>query len=187
MWAIDLCAGDGGFTDGLHLAGFRVVAVDVAAYRGCKADVVIYQDLLSLDVRILRCFAPVVAFAGPPCEGYSRHSMPWTRKRNPPTPDTALVRRCFGIADALGVPIVLENVRAAQQWIGPAVTHYGPHYLWGDVPALLPDMSFYSKPKKESYGSRQRHLRARIPIECAFNLACYFMEKQRRAHDARDN
>jgi hypothetical protein len=172
--AIDLCCGDGGFTDGLMAAGFYVVGVDLMRFDGYKGDELITADLLTVSSGLLGCYSPAVVFAGPPCEQYSRHGMPWTRKRNPPPPDMRLVRHCFGLASALGVPIVLENVRAAQQWIGRAVTHYGPHYLWGDVPALIPDLSMYSKRPKESFSSSQRHLRARVPFELSYHLAKCF-------------
>jgi hypothetical protein len=31
------------------------------------------------------------------------------------------------------VPMVVENVRGAQKWVGRAQAHYGSFYLWGDV------------------------------------------------------
>lgn len=36
------------------------------------------------------------------------------------------------------IPMVVENVRGAQPWVGRAAWHYGSYYLWGDVPALMP-------------------------------------------------
>jgi hypothetical protein len=42
------------------------------------------------------------------------------------------------LCEASGLPYVMENVRAAQQFVGPAVHHCGPFYLWGNaVPPLL--------------------------------------------------
>jgi len=38
-----------------------------------------------------------------------------------------------------GIPFVMENVRPAQKFVGNAVNHVGPFYLWGNaVPPLLP-------------------------------------------------
>lgn len=34
--------------------------------------------------------------------------------------------------------MIVENVRGAQKWVGPARWRYGSFYLWGDVPALMP-------------------------------------------------
>lgn len=36
------------------------------------------------------------------------------------------------------IPMVVENVRGAQEWVGRAPWNYGSFYLWGDVPALMP-------------------------------------------------
>lgn len=36
------------------------------------------------------------------------------------------------------IPLVVENVKGAQPWVGRARWHYGSFYLWGDVPALMP-------------------------------------------------
>jgi len=35
--------------------------------------------------------------------------------------------------------MVVENVKGAQPWVGRAKWHYGSFYLWGDVPALMPN------------------------------------------------
>jgi len=51
---------------------------------------------------------------------------------------------CFRIqweaSEAAGryIPMVVENVKGAQPWVGRARWHYGSFYLWGDVPALMP-------------------------------------------------
>jgi hypothetical protein len=39
--------------------------------------------------------------------------------------------RCF-------IPLVVENVRGAQPWVGRSAWNYGSFHLWGDVPALMP-------------------------------------------------
>jgi len=36
------------------------------------------------------------------------------------------------------IPLVVENVRGAQPWVGRSVWNCGPMHLWGDVPALMP-------------------------------------------------
>lgn len=36
------------------------------------------------------------------------------------------------------IPLIVENVVGAQAWVGRAKWHYGSFYLWGDVPALMP-------------------------------------------------
>jgi hypothetical protein len=158
----DLCCGDGGFTDGLMSAGHRVLGFDITRFPGYRGELILrdIRTLSGLDFRG-RCYFIV---AGPPCQEFSRHKMPWTRKRNPPEPDLSLVEACFRIAREAGVPLLLENVETARRWLGPAGMHYGPHYFWGDgVPALYPIQ--YFKKKKESFGGKQAHLRARVPDE----------------------
>jgi hypothetical protein len=49
-----------------------------------------------------------------------------------------LFRSCFRIASEADIPIVVENVKGAQRFVGPARWHYQSFYLWGDVPALMP-------------------------------------------------
>ena len=57
---------------------------------------------------------------------------------------TALFDACFRIqaeaSEAAGrhIPLVVENVRGAQEWVGRARWRFGSFYLWGDVPALMP-------------------------------------------------
>lgn len=36
------------------------------------------------------------------------------------------------------IPLVVENVRGAQKWVGQSRGKYGSFHLWGDVPALMP-------------------------------------------------
>lgn len=57
---------------------------------------------------------------------------------------TALFDACFRIqreaSEAAGrhIPLVVENVKGAQKWVGRARWNFGSFYLWGDVPALMP-------------------------------------------------
>ena len=34
------------------------------------------------------------------------------------------------------IPLVIENVKGAQPWVGPAKAHFGSFYLWGDVESV---------------------------------------------------
>ena len=132
----------------------------------------VLQDVRTLDGRRLGHAAVIVA--SPPCEQFSRHQMPWTKRRNPPEPDLSIVEACQRIAKEAGVPLVLENVRAAQYWLGTAQAHVGPFYLWGDVPAILPVVVVKSK---ESMSSTARLERARVPFELARHIAQCFISR----------
>ena len=47
--------------------------------------------------------------------------------------------RCHGAGTVTRhIPMVVENVKGAQCWVGSARWHFGSYYLWGDVPALMP-------------------------------------------------
>jgi hypothetical protein len=81
-----------------------------------------------------------------PCQEFSYRAMPWSRAKalGPPVLGMELFNAQFRIqreaSEAAGryIPMVVENVRGAQKWVGRAQWHYGSFYLWGDVPALMP-------------------------------------------------
>ncbi len=64
---------------------------------------------------------------------------------------TRLFNECFRIqrevSAAAGhyVPLIIENVRGAQEWVGKARWNFGSFYLWGDVPALMPILGKLAK------------------------------------------
>jgi hypothetical protein len=47
---------------------------------------------------------------------------------------------CFGNTGKYPryIPMIVENVRGAQEWVGRSVWNFGSFHLWGDVPALMP-------------------------------------------------
>jgi len=76
--------------------------------------------------------------ASTPCEEFST-----MRNFRPPVPYPEMGIRLFNharsICEASRVPYVLENVAGAGRFVGPAVSHCGPYYLWGSgVPPILP-------------------------------------------------
>jgi hypothetical protein len=101
----------------------------------------VIQDVLTLHGRQFKDAALIVA--SPPCQAYSYRAMPWKRAKALPPPDNTLFESCFRIqreaCEAAGrhIPLVVENVRGAQKWVGRARWNYGSFYLWGDVPALM--------------------------------------------------
>lgn len=153
--AIELFAGLSGWGEGLAAAGFRVVGFDTEDMPR-KVGVPRLQGDISLviqDVRTLhgRQFADAeLIVASPPCQFFSYTAMPWrlakqraARTRNDPAllaKELELFRACFRIqreaCEATGrhVPLVVENVVGAQAWVGPAQSHFGSYYLWGDIP-----------------------------------------------------
>lgn len=143
--AIDLFCGLGGWTEGLLAAGYEVVGFDIERHAYGKhaypAQLVL-QDVLTLHGSQFRDADLIVA--SPPCQAYSYRAMPWGRAKALPAPDNILFEACFRIqreaSEAAGrsIPMVVENVRGAQKWVGRARWNYGSFFLWGDVPALMP-------------------------------------------------
>jgi hypothetical protein len=48
------------------------------------------------------------------------------------------IQKEASIAAGRHIPMVVENVRGAQPWVGRARWAFGSFMLWGDVPALMP-------------------------------------------------
>ena len=143
--AVDLFCGLGGWTEGLLAEGYYVVGFDIEQHvygeHRYPAQLVI-QDVLTLHGSQFKDAALIVA--SPPCQAYSYRAMPWKRAKALPPPDNSLFEACFRIqreaCEAAGrhIPMVVENVRGAQKWVGRARWNFGSYYLWGDVPALMP-------------------------------------------------
>lgn len=143
--AIDLFCGLGGWTEGLLSEGYRVVGFDnerhVYGDERYPAQLVI-QDVLTIHGRQFKDAALIVA--SPPCQAYSYRAMPWKKAKALGPPDNALFEACFRIQaeaiDAAGhhIPLIVENVRGAQPYVGRSKHHFGSFYLWGDIPALMP-------------------------------------------------
>jgi C-5 cytosine-specific DNA methylase len=154
--AIDLFCGLGGWTEGLLAEGYYVVGFDIEQHvygeHRYPAQLVL-QDVLTLHGSQFK--NAVLIVASPPCQAYSYRAMPWKRAKALPPPDNSLFEACFRIqreaSEAAGwhVPLVVENVKGAQPWIGRARWNYGSYFLWGDVPALMP----VSKGQKNGGGS----------------------------------
>lgn len=110
----------------------------------------VIQDVMTLDGAQFKDAEIIVA--SPPCQAYSYRAMPWKRAKALPPPDNTLFNRCFEIqreaSEAAGrhIPLIVENVKGAQKWVGRARWHYGSYYLWGDVPALMP-IALKNRPK----------------------------------------
>ena len=112
----------------------------------------VLQDVLTLHGSQFKDVALIVA--SPPCQEYSYMAMPWSRAKaieadyrsgkRDVKKLTALFDACFRIQreaiEAAGhfIPLVIENVRGAQPWVGRSRWNYGSFHLWGDVPALMP-------------------------------------------------
>lgn len=59
-----------------------------------------------------------------------------------PSPLINLTAECPNCQGSGGVtrfiPLIVENVRGAQPWVGKSKYNYGSFHLWGDMPVLMP-------------------------------------------------
>lgn len=135
---IDLFCGLGGWAEGFLAEGWRCIGFDIERHdygTGGYPGELVLQDVMTLDGRQFRHADCIVA--SPPCQEFSYyHRFP--RKAKEPRLGIELFRSCFRIAAEAGRPLIVENVVGAQRWVGPAITHYGSFYLWGDIPPLMP-------------------------------------------------
>jgi hypothetical protein len=158
--AIDLFSGLGGWAEGLEAEGWDVIRVDLFdmfAQTGTPKPsrcLLMLQDVMTFHG--VQAKGADLIVASPPCQEFSYMAMPWSLAkakaaaiRADETGEafkklTALFNACFRIqreaCEAAGrhIPMVVENVRGAQEWVGKARANFGSYYLWGDVPALMP-------------------------------------------------
>jgi hypothetical protein len=162
--AVDLYCGLGGFSAGFLAEGYECIGFDIERHDygiGGYPGQLVLQDVLTLHGRQFKDATAIVA--SPPCIEFSYMAMPWSRAKKIERallgednfPEgytgsrtiaqlTALFDACFRIqreaCEAAGhhIPLIVENVRGAQKWVGRSRWHYGSFHLWGDVPALMP-------------------------------------------------
>lgn len=151
--------GLGGWSEGFLSEGYRCVGFDIEAHdygTGGYPGELILRDMRQVHGSELKDAACLVF--SPPCQEYSYMAMPWSRSKQiaralqgkDEFPEgysgsrsveqlNELFNTCFRIqreaCEAAGhyIPMVIENVRGAQKWVGRAKAHYGSFFLWGDV------------------------------------------------------
>jgi hypothetical protein len=151
---LDLCADELGVSRVFAARGWECVAVDLVPPRlhAVPAKCEFWEaNILGLYTRMKGHLSMKretcvwtesfdFAWASTPCEGFSVFGMPHFHPK-PPYPESGvtLFNHARSLLEKMGIPYVMENVRSAEQFVGPAVAHCGPFYLWGNaVPPILP-------------------------------------------------
>lgn len=138
---VDLFSGRGGWVKGFQAHGWHCIAIDINPQSENPADVFIQADIAHLYE------LPEADFycCSPPCEQFSVHGMKHFHP-NPKWPwlGIALFEHARKLIEATGKPYVMENVRAAQRFIGKAGKQCGSFLLWGSGLPILwpPDFGF---------------------------------------------
>jgi C-5 cytosine-specific DNA methylase len=143
----DLYCGLGGWAEGFLSEGYRVIGFDIEAHdygTGGYPGELILRDVRSIHGSELKDATVIVGSS--PCQEFSYRAMPWKRAKALPPPYLGMelfqaqfrIQREASEAAGRSIPMIVENVRGAQKWVGHARWHFGSYYLWGDVPALMP-------------------------------------------------
>lgn len=136
---LDLFAGRCGWSKAFAERGWECVAVDFTMPTTPVPAGIEYRlmDVLTITPSEMQGFDFICASS--PCEQFSVHGMKHFHP-NPPYPEMGikLFNHTRMLCESSGVPYVMENVRAAQAFVGTARHHCGPFYLWGSgVPPLM--------------------------------------------------
>jgi hypothetical protein len=142
---IELFSGLSGWGKGALAEGYRVWAFDIAdmckafgkerpaGIEFCQYDVLTMHGKMFKDADLI--------LSSSPCQEFSYRAMPWKRAKalGPPVHGLELFNAQFRIqreaSEAAGrhIPMVVENVKGAQPWVGRAQANFGSYFLWGSV------------------------------------------------------
>jgi hypothetical protein len=134
---IDLCCGNGGWTKGFLAEGWDCIGYDIEPQPNYPGR---FVQRSILDLKVWELELADFICVSTPCQQFSRFQMR-NFFPNPPHPGEGikLFYHALRICEESGVLFIVENVRAAQQFVGKSITHCGPFYFWGNaVPAIFP-------------------------------------------------
>jgi hypothetical protein len=133
----DVCCGNGGWTKGFLAEGWDSIGYDIEEQPNYPGE---FRRRNILDMTAADLFDADFVAVSTPCQQFSLFGLPMFFP-DPPFPllGIELFMHAQRICRESNRPFIMENVRAARKFVGPAVTHCGPFYFWGNaVPALFP-------------------------------------------------
>jgi len=143
MKLLDLFCGRWGWSRAFAARGWECIGIDLVKPPETPNGCTFYHiDVLSINhiQRWMTGWDFDFVCASSPCEEFSVHGMKHFHP-NPKYPELGikLFNHTRKLCEDSGLPYVMENVRSAQKFVGNAVHHCGPFYLWGSgVPPLMP-------------------------------------------------
>lgn len=132
---VDLFCGRGGWSKAAARRGWNCVGYDV---EDLGYPWWLERRACPLDVAVIERHCPSLVVASPPCEDFARFHLPWLRTVS--RPSTALLEWSISLRGRLSCPVVVECSLFAARHVKPQ-TRAGSFALWGDVPALLPEVA----------------------------------------------
>jgi len=162
---IDLCSGLGGASQVMKERSWQVITLDF--------DSSFNPDIVA-DIRTWSWCGerPDLIWASPPCDEFAREFMPWSKTGK--NPDLSIIEACVRIIrEANPRYWVIENVQGAVKYfkpiLGDPAAIFKPFFFWGYFPDLGKLKFEYRN--KESYSSKRKAERAKIPYEISLAFA----------------
>jgi hypothetical protein len=137
---LDLCCGRFGWAKSFAERGWRCIGIDLTeppeTPQGCEFH---RMDVLAITPDMVKAIDVDFICASTPCEEFAKFGLKMFHPDPPyPASGVRLFNHARELCEASGTPYVMENVQSAQQFVGKAITHCGPFYLWGPgVPHVL--------------------------------------------------
>jgi len=189
---IDLFCGLGGWTEGFLAEGWDVIGFDIEQHvygeHRYPAQLVL-QDVRTLHGSQFKDAQMIVASS--PCQEFSYRAMPWKRAKALPPPyfgmelfsQAARIQKEACEAAGRHIPMIQENVRGAQPWVGRAQAHFGSFYLWGDIPALMPIPHKRALKGGSAMNWAEYHTNPSYKGQCFRDVAGKRLLEEERKHD----
>ncbi|MCD6512579.1 MAG: DNA cytosine methyltransferase [Thermoplasmata archaeon] len=171
MKVLDLFSGLGGFSQAFRDREHEVITLDINP----EFNPTICADVLDIEAEDLMRYGPFdIILAAPPCDEFSRESMPWTKTGK--EPDLSLALKTKELIDELQPSWwIVENVRGAIPYFdrifGKPYKRIGSRYFWGYFPIFyVPhDIAIGNKWRLPPTRNRKA-IRSKIEYEISLSL-----------------